>query len=241
MTFKNEARVHPDKTIYKRTEDKILRLNVSGAEGGDQTAVRFKALSTEGFDSHYDARKLCGGFGVPQLYSVSSDAVEMAINTLPSIEENGLVNIGFAADIPDLYEIAATGIENFDQNTAIYLEDIFENNTINLRVAPTYTFTYSTGDDPDRFRLHFSNIMNSHDTDGTSANIYSAGNNIYINGLAHEKTVRIEIFNIIGQKIFEKVSTENGFHKITIREGKGIFFVRITSHGKTMVKKVYIN
>lgn len=241
LALKNEARVHPDKTIYKRTEDKILRINVSGAEGGDQTAVRFKALSTEGFDSYYDARKLCGGFGIPQLYSVTSDAVEMAINTLPSIEENGLVNIGFAADIPDLYEITVSGIENFDQNTAIYLEDIFENNTIDLRVVSNYFFTYSTGDDPDRFRLHFSNTMNNHDTDGTSTNIYSAGNSIYINGLAHEKIIRIEIFNIIGQKILEKVSTENGFHKITIREGKGIFFVRITSGGKTIVKKVYIN
>ncbi|MCK5839610.1 MAG: T9SS type A sorting domain-containing protein, partial [Bacteroidales bacterium] len=233
--------VHPDKTIYKKTEDKILRLNVSGAEGGDQTAVRFKALSTEGFDSHYDARKLCGGFGIPQLYSVTSDAVEMAINTLPSIEENGLVNIGFAADIPDLYEITATEIENFDQNTAIYLEDIFENNTIDLRVVPAYTFTYNTGDDPDRFRLHFSNTMNNHDTDGTSATIYSAGNNIYINGLAHEKIIRIEIFNIIGQKILEKISRKNGFQKIIIREGTGIFIVRITADGKTIVKKVYIN
>ena len=241
LALKNEARVHPDKIFYKRTEDKILRLNVSGAEGGDQTAVRFKALSTEGFDSYYDARKLCGGFGIPQLYSVTSDAVEMAINTLPSIEENGLVNIGFAADIPDLYEITVSGIENFDQNTAIYLEDIFENNTIDLRVVSNYFFTYSTGDDPDRFRLHFSNTMNNHDTDGTSTNIYSAGNSIYINGLAHEETIRIEIFNIVGQKILEKISTENGFYKITIREGKGIFFVRITSGGKTMVKKVYIN
>jgi hypothetical protein len=132
----------------------LLKLTAVGNGYSDQTIVVFIPGSTPGFDPQYDAYKLPGSNAAPQLYSIIPGS-NLAINALPEILINLVVQLGFKVGANTTYSITATETNSFSPSVSIFLHDTKESMLIDLKTNPSYTFTATTIDNIERFKLYF--------------------------------------------------------------------------------------
>ena len=134
--------------------DNLISLEAHGNGYMDQTIILFIPGATEGFDSEYDAYKLFGIPQAPQFYSIIP-CCNLAVNALPDIGINRIVQMGFQVGHDTTYTISATNLFSFDPSVTIHLEDTKDNIFIDLRTDSVYTFDATTLDDEERFKIHF--------------------------------------------------------------------------------------
>jgi hypothetical protein len=77
------------------------------------------------------------------------------VNTYPELTENRIVPMAFQVGAETEYTIFASGLQSFDDNVLIYLEDKQEGITIDLNIQSEYTFMASPEDEGERFNVHF--------------------------------------------------------------------------------------
>jgi len=226
----NSVRVHSSATFYKNSEEvvhNLIRVEISGNSYTDQAVVRFLPEATAEFDGAYDAHKLYGD--VPeaaQIYTMGNS--ELSINTLP---ETNIVSVGIHG-ISGTYTLAATEINDLNFVT---LEDTKTGIFTELAKNP-YTFNLATGENEQRFKLHFS-TLGIGETGNTTANIYSHQQTVFIN-LNEKVKGDIFIYNIAGQLITSKPSAA-GMNEIKL-SNTGNYIVKVISKESSVVKKVYI-
>jgi len=79
------------------------------------------------YDDEREAKKVFSMYGddATELFTTSSDDVNLSINTMPEISEGVSYSIPlhFKAATSSVYNIHASNIESFDQDTKIILED----------------------------------------------------------------------------------------------------------------------
>lgn len=235
ITMNDFVRVHNATTFFKSAApepDSILRLQVSGNGYKDEAVVRFMSEATVEFDGEYDAFKLFGFTDeAAQIYTLGS--VPLAINSLP--HGIGKLPMGIHAHTSGNYSISATQTGKLGEVT---IEDLKTGIFTNLS-DNTYTFALTTGEDEQRFILHF-NIVTTTNTDEpvtAPANIYSYNRTIHVN-LQHQVKGDIFIYSIDGQLIDSKYSA-SGTPAISLST-PGIYIVKVITEGNTMVKKVWI-
>ncbi|MEI8049749.1 MAG: hypothetical protein WCI92_20425, partial [Bacteroidota bacterium] len=165
LIMDNRVRVHNSVSFLKDNGiiPNLLRIRSTVNDGIDETTVRFTESATSGFDSEWDAYKLAGGPDAPQLSSVASDNTNLSINSLPVEGGNITLPLKFSYFTAGDVTFTASGMETFEKNGPIYLEDQLLNKIINLRLNPTYTFSYQPGNAIDRFVLHFSGVNGTKD------------------------------------------------------------------------------
>ncbi len=132
----------------------LLKLTAAGNGYSDQTIVVFIPEATTGFDPQYDAYKLPGSNSAPQLYSIIPGS-NLAINALPEILINLVVQLGFKVGVSTNYSITATELNSFSPDVSIYLDDTKNNVLTDLKANPVYSFTANPNDNIQRFKLYF--------------------------------------------------------------------------------------
>lgn len=141
---------------YMETEmnpDSLLRLYTEGNGFSDETIILFIHDATPGFDPEYDAYKLAGSPDAPQFYSII-DCCNLAVNVLPTITNDLMVQMGYEVGADTDYFIQATEM-SFPPDVSIFLEDTQENIWFDLTSGSPYNFTFAPGDDAERFRVWF--------------------------------------------------------------------------------------
>ncbi|RLD62274.1 MAG: hypothetical protein DRJ05_00790 [Bacteroidetes bacterium] len=222
-------------------EYQSLRLKVEGNDYSDETVVMFADGATNGFDTDYDAYKLDGYEDAPQLFSIVGD-LNLAVNTLSEITSELVVPLGFKVGVNGSYTITASGLESFNNNLPVYLEDLANNVIIDLNSVQTYTFDAQPGSPDQQFLLHFSELGTLNTTEILSTNeveIYSHLHNVYVKAAGIEKG-DVFVYDILGKQIdHSKLSGEN-LHKISLENQSGHFIVKFIGEGYFKTKKIYI-
>jgi hypothetical protein len=144
--------------FYKMPE-MMLTMEVSGNGFKDITAINFNSAATTNFDVQYDANKLESALGQPTLASLQTSGSLLAVNTLPSIQQQNTV--------PLFFKCGQNGNFNFsydlsllDPTVLVAIEDKQLGGAwIDLRTTPVYSFTANTTDNNNRFVLHFSTAL----------------------------------------------------------------------------------
>ena len=240
LTFPQRSRVHSNSEFYKNTKDIIntLKLDVEGNGYSDAIFVSFNPEATDNYENEYDASKLYGLEEAPQLYSVVN-GYPMSINTLAPIDFQKSVPVGFECAVGDVFSITAIGVESFDGNYPIFLEDLKENNIVNLSNSPEYSFLHDPGNEPDRFVLHFGDPEGYYENSKNTVLIYSYKDYVYIR-MNSNSNYSITIYDMMGKEIFQKVLFGNGLNKLRVLEDTGFYLVRLSSENETCVRKVFI-
>ena len=132
----------------------LLKLTAAGNGYSDQTIIIFIPGSTTGFDPQYDAYKLPGSPAAPQLYSIIP-GTNLAINALPEILINYVVQLGFKVGATNNYSITAMETSSFDPSVSIFLDDTKDGVLIDLKTNPVYNFTATPNDNIQRFKIYF--------------------------------------------------------------------------------------
>ncbi len=237
IVFVNANRVHSSNTYLKSTTSQYLDLTVDGNNMEDMTSIRFNADATTGFDPDYDAYKLFGVAGCPQIYSLVSPA--LSVNTLPDYTSQTIIPIGFKVGVNETYTITASGMGTFPAGTDLYIEDLLLGKNQNLTVNPVYQFTATTTNPVHRFNLHFSPLTGMAGKSTGNLNIYSSENNVYVN-IPMELHGEIVIYDLLGKEVKRQSIESNTLNKVSLNTQLGYYLVKVMGDKTTVSGKVFI-
>ena len=103
-------------------------------------------------------------------------------------------------------------------------------------LSDNYTFDYSTGDNSDRFLLHF-NLLSVNDIATNSVQIYSTENQVHVD-LDKVYSGEIAVYDVMGREVV-KQPIESQSNVLTV-SGGNFYIVTVTTDEKLFTEKVYI-
>ncbi len=241
LGFANGIRVNNTTPAFYKSEttNPFLRLQVTNGNYSDETVVRFDANATSGADNAYDAWKLFAD-NVPQLYTSLDNNVDLAINTLPSVETSSTLPLNFKAGVTGNFTINATEILNFDAAPVILTDNVL-NVTQNLCTNPVYTFTANAGDNSDRFTLRFKSSTGIGENNKQNVKVYANGNTIFINPGTTKLQGEVIVYDILGNQIVKnRLNNESSVYSISLNNPMGYYMVKLISAQGVYTQKVFI-
>ncbi|MGD1846789.1 MAG: T9SS type A sorting domain-containing protein, partial [Salibacteraceae bacterium] len=159
--------------LYSQLPLSVLKVKMESYGYSDETAISFgDTASSNGLGSWYGATKVITEVPYyPSLYSIQAmpyDTFNMAINMMEELEADRVVELKMMAGFLGNYTFNFSGMESFDADVCILLEDTTTGIFTNLRVDTSYTVLLdSTGVPDGRFRIHFTHPMTVEKVDPT--------------------------------------------------------------------------
>jgi len=247
LTIPAASRVHDASGNYKqgRTNnmDETLKLIVNNDANGfsDRTIIGFRDDAQTAFDWDFDSHKMFGQVTAPQLWTLT-EGEEFSTNNLPHVYESLALPMNFKAGVNSTYHIIAEGIESFYLNSEIYLEDLQTGSMIDLREQPMYTFEGKPSDNNDRFVLHFFGVTIVSDISlSENAEVYAYANRVFVRAREQNINYKIEVFDLLGRKVFADEFNSNGLNSFTVNVQQGVYLVRLQTGNSVVVNKISLN
>ncbi len=241
FTIPNIARTHSSLAFYKTTStSNIFRMDISDGTLTDEVVVGFYPNASSILENYDSEKMFSDNNNAPQLYSLTSDNNQVAINGFPVIgsNETRVVPVGFMSNVAGTFVLNATNLNEFDGSIPVYLEDMAAGTMQDLRQNAAYSFTSGAINTTNRFRLHFGAMTTGVDeTANGSTLIYAFGKTIYVNTL--ESNSIIEIYDILGQKVASATSV-SGINSLQSNFESGIYLVKVLSTGIVISKKIVL-
>ncbi|NOX46534.1 MAG: hypothetical protein GXO89_06100 [Chlorobi bacterium] len=245
ITIPSSERIHGNQAFYKETSEvavPTLRLAIEGNNNTDEAVVILMENATSGFDALYDLEKFSSS-DVPKLFSIMGES-ELSVNVLPenfSGSSNPSVDMGFEMPKSGQYKITASGMESFDLETPIYLEDLKEGQSIDLRQQQEYVFASGPLDETNRFILHFSNPLGlSENPDINQIRIYGSTGFVHISMDEPIKGIA-KVFDMLGRETGNiRLDGNNKQYSMPVA-GKIIYVVKVFGENDMWTKKVYVH
>ncbi len=243
--FSNAARTHTlSEPFWKSTETTpdLLRITATGTLNGysDELSVYFNPERNDTYEPGFDAYKMQGNADAPQIYTKIEDQ-RVTVNALSFTGRNAAVPMGFYINTAGQYLLHASEIESFPQNVSISLEDLKLGTTQDLRTSADYSFTYTPGDNPDRFVLHFVNPTFGIDEvqNSVPVKIYSNEGIVYVQQL-DGKTLAGEIYlyDMLGRETMQMHVDKEGITSFKPEVTKGTYLVKVVTSDGVYTKKV---
>ncbi len=244
VTFSSATRLHTTGSYNKRSgglsDQLILTATANGIE--DEAHIVFNKSATPNFDPDYDAYKMTGSSQAPNLYSRLPGGIMAAVNWLPRTGSGQVIPVGFTCGLSGIYFLTASNLSSFNTPTQIFLEDIKENTIQNLATNPVHHFTYSAGEAPIRFLLHFSAaILGLGEAAGESIAVYSFGELVYVKILTPgEIRGNLRIYDLSGRQVFGGLLQNLSLNRFRPLIPGGLYLVKIETGSTVISKKVFI-
>lgn len=244
ITMANTNRVHQSLDLFYKDvaiTNNILNISVEGNNMRDEARVCFYEEATMNFDGEFDAYKLFSyNATVPALFSVTPDDTQVAINTLPLSEIYGTVPVGFMPGTSGNFTFFAEGVSSFSPETYIFLEDKKTGILQKLNDNPSYAFTSGTGDNSDRFLLHFNNATSVNNPDKAGDFIvYSEDGFISIRKTGNQSG-RAAVTDMSGRIVADLSITASQPTRINLKGHTGVFIVSITTANSVSNTKIFV-
>ena len=152
----------------------------------------------------YDARKLMSWASqVPQIYTRTSDDVQVAVNSIPHIDPEQPISIGMRIPATGQYTISWPEISGAFPAKSILLEDTQAETTHDLHATQSYTFQADEGNIPERLKLHFSKeedaITGVDENEPAAASIWYHNNTLYV--YSRDQNTEIRLYDINGRHL----------------------------------------
>ena len=234
----------------------LLKIVIEGGAEGfvDETYVHFHEDATTGYDIEIDAKKWFSlDPEATMIWTVASDATDLAINNLPLNELHSNLNTiplqfvcGYGGGE---YTMTFSKLETFDESVEIWIEDLLLNEGW-IQISSentTYTFNGIPDEAEDRFKIHIQDNttitgFDEKDSNEELVKIYSSGNKIFINKHTDINMKNIRIVNMSGQAVKYDILT-NTFNLNTFRmDGPtGYYIIQVIVNNLIYSEKVFIN
>jgi hypothetical protein len=246
LVFNNDVRVHSDQAFFKNKEQQnnLLRIKALANNYSDEIVVRFRDGATSNFDSQYDAGKMFGMGGSPQLYSVSADGQKLSINSIAATSEVVSIPVGFELETDGEVTLEISSVDSFDPEMPVFLWDKQADNMIDLRQTAQYTFVHDVYNNEQRFELLFNSAVSVDDIAATipKVKMHYSDQQLHLNiPEAIGKNPTVSLFNTNGQLVLT-TQTQAGTSSVLVSGlSQGIYMVQITGESHSVTEKVSIN
>jgi len=149
--------------------DEFITVSLSNESWSDQMIITASENAESTFDANFDAFKFDGLGLVPNISSLSSDGVSLAINDLPILEEATSVSIYIDIREEGEYTVGFEGVTAFMENRCISVKDLVTDEVYDLRQVSEFTFTSEVVDAEERFVLQIGDPISAEATNVTCA------------------------------------------------------------------------
>ncbi len=238
LQMTNDVRVHNTIPFWKNNIHNVIRLSASSGDFTDEAVIRFNPFSTAAFDVKWDAVKLMSEKAKAQLFTIASNE-EFSINTLPEITEHLIVPLHLKIYEGGDYTITAKGLNSFDEDIYIYLEDLNLQKTTYLNANSVYSFSSKPEDEEARFKLHFSltplytNVLNSIKTA-----VYSYDKTLYIQ-TKENAFGDFEVYDMLGKKLFASKLRNKSLHTFNFNQlAMGYYLIKVCIGNVVVMEKI---
>jgi hypothetical protein len=239
FTFTNTMQSHGIVSYLKSSNtENTLVLRLSSQNYYDETTIALTEECSFNRDRK-DAVKLYSfSSTIPQLYSISKDEANLAINSIPEMTDETPIPLGVCIPKAGIYTISQqTSTSSFTSNM-LYLEDKVTN-SLNKISEEDYQFTSPEGDISNRFVLHFG-MTDINDNDKTDIlNIWTYNNTLNI--ISETKQANLQIFDIQGRLISHKIINIDGKYSEMLNLRSGIYIVRLQNSNIVQSKQIMLN
>ncbi len=240
--FKNYMRSTDKNTMFYRKANNVADrywLNLTdGLRLNSQILIGYLEEATNDFDRLYDAHRM--GETSMELYSLLGKE-KLSINGRDPFESTDEVPLGIkqVATTPQVLSLTLSNREGiFTEGTPIYLYDKLLNIYHNLQDA-SYTFTASTLEDNERFKIVYINqSLKTNDFENTNAIAYIKNRKLTIS--SSENISKVTIYDISGRTvaIVNNNATSNKFIS-DFNYSNGIYIAKIVlENGKVISQKI---
>ena len=216
----------PGKRMAAANSRQVIDLTINTGDLTDKTRVVLNDAASMSYETVCDASKFFTlDAGVPQIYSLDSEATEYAINERPAGDGN--VQLGVVLATSGKHSI---GMQRNDAQTVVLIDHV-TGMTHDLSLGE-YTFTANAGTYNGRFTLSISKAPTTaiDAANAEMATVKSSGDAIYVNGVEGN----VAVFSVDGRKVAEAesdgcvvfdnmqqgsylVRTANGTSKVTVK------------------------
>lgn len=131
-----------------------IDLSVEGNGKADRTHILFADEATNAYDRGYDSYNKNNEQGSPTIFS-NLNTDELGIQSLPMFTGMESIEVGFIPSVNGSYTITAAELGTLPSSTLVFLEDKKDAVVHCLTVNQSYSFSATTQDAKDRFRLFF--------------------------------------------------------------------------------------
>ncbi|NLJ07204.1 MAG: T9SS type A sorting domain-containing protein [Sphingobacteriales bacterium] len=243
LVFSNSVRVSTVADFRGTTAENLFTLKVSGAGFSDETAINFNEAAEEKYNPANDAIKMFSyNENVPQIFTRSGDARNLAVNSLPLDTRGVDLPLYFSAGVSGPYKITAVQ-KDFFINNHVFLEDKNTKETIDLSTGD-YTFETEAVKQYQRFILHFRPQQQVFSADNRleskEIKVWSSGKNILIQQNLPEENTEIRVFSLKGQEIYSGKLPVQAKTSISFNKPAGIYLVRISKNEVTYNYEIFI-
>ena len=250
LTVTNDARVHSDQPFLKRAgaaEQEVLRIKAFANNYRDEFVWRFHEGASTGYDSRYDAAKMYGLAEAPQLYGIATDQQKLSIFSHPHPTKRISIPLGFELGVDDAVTLTFEGIQSFDTQLGIYIEDLQKGKMVDLRNQTSYAFAHEQGGDQQRFVLHFdTEIPTGIDQPGEQEaqvphQIFAVNKELHIHipSLDGQEAV-VELFDLLGRRQQQERVVLGAKNVIDVSHLEGVAIVRVMSGQKVFTQRVML-
>lgn len=223
--------------------DNIIKLRLNHSNRFDEAVIRFIEDASEGFDGDYDAYKMGNDGTCPDLI-INMEKNQLSVNTIPFNFNEKIIPLTVKAKATGNYIFDVRDL-NFNRNMTVMLFDKVLGLETELSSGKTYSANITKGDIRDRFFLIFRNYDYTSNGNGTvtgeSVSFNSFNSTLEIN-FKNLQNVNIELYNTLGNKIFEKqnITASQTFSENFDTLPAGIYFAIVSSSGKQYSGKVFL-
>ena len=242
FSMNDNVRVHDASNAFYKSSQAItdlLRIKAVSNQMRDEAVIRFTDMATANADPDYDAWKLTGSDGAPQLYTVAADNQMLAINSLPYLPTAYTVPLNFEQKSTASVSFTFSNIENFNPNVSIHLQDLKTSQTIDLRLQNTYTFSHTESNDAKRFKVIFGGAIGIGEPEAILNRMWISDNMLYVNAPQYSgKEAQLNIYNMTGQVIMKKTFAVGELSSIDLSSIKsGAVVARLSINGNVLSTK----
>ncbi|MDA3943783.1 MAG: T9SS type A sorting domain-containing protein [Bacteroidetes bacterium] len=234
FTIPAAARVHNSQNWYKSVSNNTIKLIAKDVEGNlqQESRIRFNTEATAGFDQAFDGPFMTGY--APLFYSTDETHL-YSTNTLPELHDELEIPFSFVKNAHSSFEIElAQSIEGM----IVYLTDFKSGIQHNLTETPTYSFTASEGDNPNRFLLHFGVVGIGEQEQAPTLQVYMVDNRLYVNNSLEQ--AQLAVYDLQGRLVAEQSLNSGGLQSLSLDLPAGVYIVRLNNASESRAVKINV-
>ncbi len=231
------------KKSIKAAPNNVIRLKSKGNGYTDETMIRLVQNAKFEFDEDYDAFKLISTTqGMPQIYTIATDTVECAINSIPDFHNDLIIPVGFSVNQSGTYTFTVNDFVLTDGREAFF-EDKLTGETMSLK-GLDYTFSSDVGKFEDRFLIKFTQTVTSDEFEiekDAKIEIFAESNNIHIKSDVPNAILgQVWVYDVKGNLVLLTKNTTESHAKLSLNVINGTYFVVLKTDKQTIKQRVVL-
>lgn len=221
--------------------------NINGLGGA--TYIHFKDNGSDMFDKTQDLSFLSGpNENADNIWTNSTDQVSLLKNVLSIDNEEKLVPLTVKSGVYGTHHISFNGLADFDKYNTVILEDLNSGKKTDLLKEQNYDFNAEEIGKEYHFTIRFSNKKTTNEKETISTNllnentsVYNTPSNVVVKFNMKESTpVKISVFNLSGQKVFESsnLNVTDDRLALPLQKENGLYLLIIQSKDQQITRKI---